>query len=50
MVFLYFSDFCFNKVKTVEEQVNALAEHKLGVANQSITAGFYMEAMATIFY
>ena len=33
--------FCFNKVKTVEEQVRASAEHKLGVANQSITAGFF---------
>ncbi|CAI9761373.1 unnamed protein product [Fraxinus pennsylvanica] len=28
-------------VKTVEEQVRAAAEHKLGVANQSITAGFF---------
>ncbi|XP_024989760.1 chromatin structure-remodeling complex protein SYD isoform X4 [Cynara cardunculus var. scolymus] len=28
-------------VKTVEEQVRASAEHKLGVANQSITAGFF---------
>ncbi|GJY40424.1 gamma carbonic anhydrase 1, mitochondrial [Tanacetum coccineum] len=27
--------------KTVEEQVRASAEHKLGVANQSITAGFF---------
>ncbi|KAJ4954461.1 hypothetical protein NE237_011244 [Protea cynaroides] len=26
---------------TVEEQVRAAAEHKLGVANQSITAGFF---------
>jgi len=31
----------FNKVQTVEEQVRASAEHKLGVANQSITAGFF---------
>lgn len=30
-----------NKVQTVEEQVRAAAEHKLGVANQSITAGFF---------
>jgi len=29
------------KVQTVEEQVRASAEHKLGVANQSITAGFF---------
>lgn len=29
------------KVNTVEEQVRASAEHKLGVANQSITAGFF---------
>ena len=29
------------KVQTVEEQVRAAAEHKLGVANQSITAGFF---------
>lgn len=29
------------KVRTVEEQVRASAEHKLGVANQSITAGFF---------
>ncbi|PPS10447.1 hypothetical protein GOBAR_AA10194 [Gossypium barbadense] len=28
-------------VQTVEEQVRAAAEHKLGVANQSITAGFF---------
>ncbi|CAA6659858.1 unnamed protein product [Spirodela intermedia] len=28
-------------VNTVEEQVRAAAEHKLGVANQSITAGFF---------
>ncbi|XP_038985323.1 chromatin structure-remodeling complex protein SYD-like [Phoenix dactylifera] len=28
-------------VRTVEEQVRAAAEHKLGVANQSITAGFF---------
>ncbi|GMP88120.1 hypothetical protein CsSME_00040216 [Camellia sinensis var. sinensis] len=28
-------------VQTVEEQVRASAEHKLGVANQSITAGFF---------
>ncbi|XP_057546267.1 chromatin structure-remodeling complex protein SYD-like isoform X3 [Amaranthus tricolor] len=28
-------------VNTVEEQVRASAEHKLGVANQSITAGFF---------
>ncbi|XP_074271286.1 chromatin structure-remodeling complex protein SYD-like [Silene latifolia] len=28
-------------VKSVEEQVRAAAEHKLGVANQSITAGFF---------
>ncbi|CAM6088580.1 unnamed protein product [Calypogeia fissa] len=28
-------------VGTVEEQVRAAAEHKLGVANQSITAGFF---------
>ncbi|CAN6164379.1 unnamed protein product [Urochloa humidicola] len=28
-------------VRTVEEQVRASAEHKLGVANQSITAGFF---------
>jgi len=32
--------FC-NKVQTVEEQFRAAAEHKLGVANQSITAGFF---------
>lgn len=25
----------------MEEQVRAAAEHKLGVANQSITAGFF---------
>lgn len=25
----------------MEEQVRASAEHKLGVANQSITAGFF---------
>ncbi|CAJ2634407.1 unnamed protein product [Trifolium pratense] len=31
----------FETVKTVEEQVRASAEHKLGVANQSITAGFF---------
>ncbi|XP_038721523.1 uncharacterized protein LOC120013703 isoform X1 [Tripterygium wilfordii] len=31
----------FETVKTVEEQVRAAAEHKLGVANQSITAGFF---------
>ncbi|KAL9277872.1 hypothetical protein ACSQ67_024884 [Phaseolus vulgaris] len=30
----------FETVQTVEEQVRASAEHKLGVANQSITAGF----------
>lgn len=30
-----------NQVQTVEEQVRAAAEHKLGVANQSITAGFF---------
>ncbi|CAK9171056.1 unnamed protein product [Ilex paraguariensis] len=29
------------KVQSVEEQVRAAAEHKLGVANQSITAGFF---------
>ncbi|CAL9761957.1 unnamed protein product [Musa acuminata subsp. burmannicoides] len=28
-------------IRTVEEQVRAAAEHKLGVANQSITAGFF---------
>ncbi|GAB4851223.1 hypothetical protein Ancab_030519 [Ancistrocladus abbreviatus] len=28
-------------VNTVEEEVRAAAEHKLGVANQSITAGFF---------
>ncbi|XP_078434053.1 uncharacterized protein LOC144705318 [Wolffia australiana] len=28
-------------VNSVEEQVRAAAEHKLGVANQSITAGFF---------
>ncbi|XXG81817.1 hypothetical protein AAC387_Pa09g2379 [Persea americana] len=28
-------------VRSVEEQVRAAAEHKLGVANQSITAGFF---------
>jgi hypothetical protein len=33
--------FFFQKVRTVEEQVRASAEHKLGVANQSITAGFF---------
>lgn len=33
--------FLYNKVQTVEEQVRAAAEHKLGVANQSITAGFF---------
>ncbi|XP_015874475.3 chromatin structure-remodeling complex protein SYD isoform X3 [Ziziphus jujuba] len=31
----------FETVQTVEEQVRASAEHKLGVANQSITAGFF---------
>ncbi|CAI0466634.1 unnamed protein product [Linum tenue] len=31
----------FETVKTVEEQVRAAAEHKLGVADQSITAGFF---------
>ncbi|CAM8911859.1 unnamed protein product [Rhodiola kirilowii] len=31
----------FETVNTVEEQVRASAEHKLGVANQSITAGFF---------
>ncbi|KAG1334177.1 chromatin structure-remodeling complex protein SYD-like [Cocos nucifera] len=31
----------FETVRTVEEQVRAAAEHKLGVANQSITAGFF---------
>ncbi|KAM1066671.1 hypothetical protein ACFX2B_021816 [Malus domestica] len=31
----------FETVQTVEEQVRAAAEHKLGVANQSITAGFF---------
>ncbi|XP_019458365.1 PREDICTED: chromatin structure-remodeling complex protein SYD-like [Lupinus angustifolius] len=31
----------FETVETVEEQVRASAEHKLGVANQSITAGFF---------
>ncbi|KAF8650583.1 hypothetical protein HU200_063960 [Digitaria exilis] len=30
-----------HRVRTVEEQVRASAEHKLGVANQSITAGFF---------
>lgn len=29
------------QVHTVEEQVRAAAEYKLGVANQSITAGFF---------
>ncbi|XP_048132070.1 chromatin structure-remodeling complex protein SYD isoform X3 [Rhodamnia argentea] len=31
----------FETVQTVEEQVRKSAEHKLGVANQSITAGFF---------
>ncbi|GKV39037.1 hypothetical protein SLEP1_g46868 [Rubroshorea leprosula] len=31
----------FETVQSVEEQVRASAEHKLGVANQSITAGFF---------
>ncbi|CAA7052050.1 unnamed protein product [Microthlaspi erraticum] len=31
----------FETANTVEEQVRATAEHKLGVANQSITAGFF---------
>ncbi|PKU78185.1 Chromatin structure-remodeling complex protein SYD [Dendrobium catenatum] len=31
----------FETVRTVEEHVRASAEHKLGVANQSITAGFF---------
>ncbi|XP_056173698.1 LOW QUALITY PROTEIN: chromatin structure-remodeling complex protein SYD [Syzygium oleosum] len=31
----------FETVQTVEEQVRRSAEHKLGVANQSITAGFF---------
>ncbi|XP_023639455.1 chromatin structure-remodeling complex protein SYD isoform X1 [Capsella rubella] len=31
----------FETVNSVEEQVRASAEHKLGVANQSITAGFF---------
>ncbi|PKA57845.1 Chromatin structure-remodeling complex protein SYD [Apostasia shenzhenica] len=31
----------FETVRTVEEHVRAAAEHKLGVANQSITAGFF---------
>ncbi|GMI72102.1 hypothetical protein HRI_000879500 [Hibiscus trionum] len=31
----------FETVQSVEEQVRAAAEHKLGVANQSITAGFF---------
>ena len=30
-----------DQVHSVEEQVRAVAEHKLGVANQSITAGFF---------
>ena len=30
-----------DQVHSVEEQVRAAAEHKLGVANQSITAGFF---------
>lgn len=29
------------QVKSIEEHVRASAEHKLGVANQSITAGFF---------
>ncbi|KAG7018651.1 Chromatin structure-remodeling complex protein SYD, partial [Cucurbita argyrosperma subsp. argyrosperma] len=32
----------FETVQTVEEQVRAAAEHKLGVANQSITAADYV--------
>ncbi|KAL5712823.1 hypothetical protein ACHQM5_014952 [Ranunculus cassubicifolius] len=31
----------FETIRSVEEQVRAAAEHKLGVANQSITAGFF---------
>ncbi|TYI69242.1 hypothetical protein E1A91_D08G141200v1 [Gossypium mustelinum] len=31
----------FETVQTVEEQVRAFAEHKLAVANQSITVGFF---------
>ncbi|TYH44965.1 hypothetical protein ES332_D11G232000v1 [Gossypium tomentosum] len=31
----------FETVQTVEEQVRASAEHKLAVANQSITVGFF---------
>lgn len=37
----FFPDVPHIKVQTVEEQVRAAAEHKLGVANQSITAGFF---------
>jgi hypothetical protein len=29
------------QVHSIEEHVRASAEHKLGVANQSITAGFF---------
>lgn len=29
------------QVKSIEEHVRASAEYKLGVANQSITAGFF---------
>lgn len=39
---LYGASHCsLGQVRTVEEQVRAAAEHKLGVANQSITAGFF---------
>jgi hypothetical protein len=38
VTWMYFVEY---KVRTVEEQVRASAEHKLGVANQSITAGFF---------
>lgn len=37
----FLPDLLHFKVQTVEEQVRAAAEHKLGVANQSITAGFF---------
>jgi SNF2 family DNA or RNA helicase len=29
------------QVNTVEEKIRARAEHKMGVATQSITAGFF---------
>ncbi|KAB2096510.1 hypothetical protein ES319_A01G112800v1 [Gossypium barbadense] len=36
----------FETVQTVEEQVRASAEHKLAVANQSITVGFFDKIQA----